>query len=285
MSRCLLCGSDAVAEHLCELRRCRACGFFFLSPEERERQQARFHQASEQPLDPEKLAGAKRKYPKTGVGKRALYAQWADRALGWYGESLRALDVGSSGGFFLHELQERGVPTSHLRTLEVEPHYRQLALDYFGIEGDLGNIETYESDRRFELITLFDCLEHVSDFWAALARMRALLAPGGRLVLKLPNGRWAYLKYRIDRMLGWKEKIPQHLYLWDGGHLNYWDVHTLPLLEECGLTLESFAYVRPHREQFGAQQPLRLAAYHLNALTHAHLFPEMIGVFQKSPRG
>ncbi len=284
MTTCLLCKSTNVEVHLCEMRKCRDCGFFFLSPEERARQQERFHQASTQPLDEAKLAAAKKKYPKSGMEKDDLYAQWADRALRWYGESLYALDVGSSGGFFLHALQERGVPTEHLRTLEVEPHYQAMAREYFGIEGDLGTIETYESTQHFDLVTLLDCLEHVNDFWAALARMRTLLKPGGRLVLKLPNGRWAYLKYRIDRALGRTDAIPKHLYLWDGGHLNYWSFYTLPLLEESGLTLESFEYVRPYGKQFGWQQPLRLAAYRLNNLTHAHLFPEMIGVFQKAPK-
>jgi SAM-dependent methyltransferase len=39
----------------------------------------------------------------------------------------------------------------------------------------------------FELVTLFDVLEHLPDPLAALSRARELLAPGGRLVIETQN--------------------------------------------------------------------------------------------------
>ena len=46
--------------------------------------------------------------------------------------------------------------------------------------------------RSFELVCLFDVLEHIDDDVAALARLRDLLVPGGFLVLTVPAHRWMW---------------------------------------------------------------------------------------------
>ncbi|MFM2475425.1 class I SAM-dependent methyltransferase, partial [Burkholderia cenocepacia] len=54
-------------------------------------------------------------------------------------------------------------------------------------------------DERFDLIAMLDVLEHVDDPAAALAEVRARLAPGGRLVVTVPAYRWMWSAH--DRML------------------------------------------------------------------------------------
>jgi SAM-dependent methyltransferase len=51
-----------------------------------------------------------------------------------------------------------------------------------------GRIERMPFRRRFDLIGMFDVLEHIEDDRAALGAVRESLEPGGRLVLTVPAG-------------------------------------------------------------------------------------------------
>lgn len=278
---CLLCQSPNVAVLTHSMCRCRACGYFFVAPSERDRQQANFQIITDAPVNQPMLDNLRKKYPKEGHGKRKLYEAYAQKALGWYGADIAVLDVGASGGFFLHEVEKLGAKQANLRTLEVDRTYQALTEEYFGYEGDIENIETYVAPRPYHFITLFDVLEHVHKFWDALATMHSTLTPDGRLLLKLPNARWAYLKYKMAMLLGWSHKVPGYLYLEPGGHLNYWNNESIKKLEKAGFVLESFEYVYPHKEQFGRHHWLRLSGYRLNALLGLNLFPEFIAIFKK----
>ena len=69
---------------------------------------------------------------------------------------------------------------------------------------DLDREEVPEPPAAFDTLVYADVLEHLKDPWAALARHRRLLAPGGRVVVSVPNaqhwrislgllaGRWTY---------------------------------------------------------------------------------------------
>ena len=279
--KCLLCASKKVVNLTHDLCRCGSCGYFFVTSQERERQQADFQIVTNAPVNEPMLAKLRTKYPKDSHGKRKLYEMYAQKAIAWYGKEVAILDVGASGGFFLHEVEKRGASPANLRTLEVDRTYQALTEEYFGYEGDIENIETYQAPRQYHFITLFDVLEHVHKFWDALATMREALTPDGRLLLKLPNGRWAYLKYKMAMLLGWSHKVPRYLYLEPGGHLNYWNNESIKKLEQAGFELESFEYVYPHKEQFGKQHWLRIIGYRLNALFGLNLFPEFIAIFKR----
>ena len=48
---------------------------------------------------------------------------------------------------------------------------------------------------RFDLVFLFDVLEHIADEDRFLAAVKFHLAPGGKLVVNVPAGKWAYSAY------------------------------------------------------------------------------------------
>jgi len=279
--KCLLCQSERVAVLTHDMLKCRDCSFFFVSLPERARQQASFHLISEQGVVPEHLERLKKKYPKDDHARKMIYKLYADRVSAWYGESVRALDIGASGGFFLNELEQRGASASNLRTLEVDPTYQKLTEDYFGYMGDICNIETFKTEQKFDLLTMFDVLEHVDKFWLALANMHSMLDEGGRLILKLPNGNWSYLKYVVSKAIGRADKIPWYLYLEPGGHLNYWNNRCIGQLEKAGFKLETFEYAKPSKQQFKQQYWPRMIGYKLNEWTRLQLFPEFIVTFKK----
>jgi SAM-dependent methyltransferase len=73
-------------------------------------------------------------------------------------------------------------------------------------------------DGSFDVVSLQDCLEHLTDPPAALARVRELLRPGGALLVTTPNTRsW------LARLQGtsWLSlKFPEHVVLYDAASLS-----------------------------------------------------------------
>lgn len=52
-------------------------------------------------------------------------------------------------------------------------------------------------EKRFDLIFLFDVLEHITEERPFLEAIRFHLAPGGRIVINVPAGQWAYSAYDV----------------------------------------------------------------------------------------
>jgi 2-polyprenyl-3-methyl-5-hydroxy-6-metoxy-1,4-benzoquinol methylase len=95
------------------------------------------------------------------------------------------LDIGCGPGQFIDLARNAGFTVTGL---EYNPVLAARARARSGadiIEGDFLSIDL--GDRRFDVVTMLDLIEHVSDPVAALARCRELLNPGGRLVVYTPN--------------------------------------------------------------------------------------------------
>ncbi len=214
VTRCPLCGSErfevAFTEPPYSVRRCSACGLGFVSPR----------------LDPEGLVGiyADDSYWRSGSPKtlgyhdyradEPLYLRTFRRRLGFAlrdgPRAGRALDVGCAAGFCMAVLRERGFETYGV---EVSRAIGSHARDHFGF-GDAVHFGTLETaphpDGSFDLITMWDVVEHVPDPQALLARARSLLKPGGLLVLETQD-----IDSRFARLLGpkWHHfKHAEHIY-------------------------------------------------------------------------
>jgi 2-polyprenyl-3-methyl-5-hydroxy-6-metoxy-1,4-benzoquinol methylase len=98
----------------------------------------------------------------------------------------RALDVGSGYGFFRRALDEAGVEN---QGLEISAHARAVAAKLYGLTTDDGTLAAHAAAwrERFDLVTLWDMLEHVDDPVALLGDVAACLRPGGVVAIKTPN--------------------------------------------------------------------------------------------------
>ena len=103
--------------------------------------------------------------------------------------SRRILDVGCGTGGMLPLLSKYGRVTG----IDSEP----LALDYCRRRGmtDLHLQENFEAGEPYDLVTLFDVLEHVPDEAGFLNWTRALLRPGGRLIITVPAFPWLWSRH------------------------------------------------------------------------------------------
>lgn len=183
LTPCLACGHSSPAPVRYRLRkfavrRCSACGLQYRDPMpdfqeiEAMYETAKFHTSAF-------FRNARRDYdpkaPEIKINLRAL----ADL------ESLtpgrRLLDVGAGVGMFLYLAQHAGW---HTDGIEISPRLCQRALKDLGIHLREGSFpEAAPPGKTFDVITMWDLLEHVSDPVRVLTAARQRLRPGGVLLI------------------------------------------------------------------------------------------------------
>jgi SAM-dependent methyltransferase len=211
--RCPLCGSEhfttAFEEPPYSLRRCQACGLGWASPRLSEDGLASLYADDRYWNSSSPKTLGYRDYRK----QEALYMKTFRRRLGFvlrHGpRSGRALDVGCAAGFCMAALREVGFD---VHGIEVSPAIARHASERFGLETvHIGTLESSPfPDRSFDLITMWDVVEHVVDPASLLVKARALLRPEGRLVLETQN-----IDSAFARLLGrrWHHyKHAEHIY-------------------------------------------------------------------------
>lgn len=107
----------------------------------------------------------------------------------------RLLDVGTHCGFFLrlargHDWDIEGI--------EPSPTNAALARKKFDlhITNDYLHDDSFDAD-SFDVVTLVDVFEHITDPRDLLGRVYRILKPGGILFIKVPNADWNRLKHRV----------------------------------------------------------------------------------------
>lgn len=144
-----------------------------------------------------------------------------------YGPKGRLLDIGCGGGFFVRAAAAGGWNAMGLEP-SIEAARQTARTQHIRVVAGRSE-ETPFVDARFDVITLFDVLEHVFCPRTCLTEARRLLAPDGKLVIETPN------------MAGWLPRLmgARHPYVRPPEHLTYFTPPTLRLLlERCGLKVE-----------------------------------------------
>lgn len=280
---CPTCGATALPHFGGIMELCTHCSFLFVSNHERKEQQRAFIDQEE--YDSSVVERLMKKHTRDCHDKKELYTRTAIELLHLSEKSpqtIRALDIGASGGFFLHELEQQGVAPGNLIANEMSPNYVEVVRRYFGFSTIRGNIEKLEAGESFDIITLFDVLEHVDDVAQALKRIHAMLTARGVLFLKLPNGTWARCKSFIPRFLNRTSYVKKQLYIEPGGHLNYWTRSNIHNLERQHFTLIETGFVQPTPQQFKKRFFLYNLWYRLNQLLGLDLYPEFYAIFRKN---
>lgn len=130
-----------------------------------------------------------------GYGKYAEQAGWrlekAARQLREIREATglvggRALDLGSGYGYFRRALEDGGFAHDGI---EISAHARRVAEGLYGFATLPGILEDHAAvlAGTYDLITLWDVIEHVADPIALFRDIARCLRPGGFVALKTPN--------------------------------------------------------------------------------------------------
>lgn len=198
LTHCGLCGSPRSSWlFLCDRDRagyaatsviCRHCGLVFLTPRMTAAGYADFYGSGAyrqivekvlgKPHDPEKMHTSQRAYARD-VGN------WLAGGLPRI-EGGSMLDIGGSNGIVAAALKERfGLKQATV----LEPSQSECceAADR-GLCGEVGSFETWEpGERSYDVIGLFQTVDHLLDIGGSLAKIKRLLAPDGFFVVDIVN--------------------------------------------------------------------------------------------------
>jgi 2-polyprenyl-3-methyl-5-hydroxy-6-metoxy-1,4-benzoquinol methylase len=142
---------------------------------------------------------------------------------------VRLLDVGCGTGWFLEVARKEGYTVAGL---EVGTELARFTAERLGVEVFTEPLTALSATERFDVITLFDVVEHVSDPRGLLSAVRAHLSPGGIALLFTPN---------LDS-LGLAILGAQSSLVMPAEHLFYFTPHSLRrLIEETGLNVVGFS--------------------------------------------
>jgi 2-polyprenyl-3-methyl-5-hydroxy-6-metoxy-1,4-benzoquinol methylase len=103
--------------------------------------------------------------------------------------NVRALDVGSAMGYFRRAMAELGF--SH-NGIDLSPDAISICKERFGYETwqgsvfDLGEVASH-LEQGFDLITLWDTIEHLDNPFSAVRLLKDYLKPDGVLVIRTPS--------------------------------------------------------------------------------------------------
>jgi SAM-dependent methyltransferase len=124
----------------------------------------------------------------------------------------RLLDIGCGEGAFLAVVRQY----YNVSGVDIQEQAVQKARKRYGLEDvHPGTLESFfqtwsvRQQEPYDVITLFDVLEHFEDPSASVNMIRTMLSPGGAIVITLPNrSRWPDFYREVDRP-------PNHLTRWD----------------------------------------------------------------------
>ncbi len=125
----------------------------------------------------------------------------------------RILDIGAGSGVFLRHLGQEW----KCYAVEASESTRG-QLEAAGIEvfRDL-SVAAESETGAFQVVTLFQVLEHIAEFNSVLAQCRQLLHAGGRLIVTVPDGD---AMIRQERSIGCPDMPPNHVNKWTPNSLS-----------------------------------------------------------------
>lgn len=121
----------------------------------------------------------------------------------------RLLDIGCATGNFLNEMARSG--HWYVEGVEPSPEAAAYVRERFGItvhQGELMSVDLPPAS--FDVVTMWNVLEHLHSPMANLQAVARLLRPGGLFVFSIPNLRSLEARLLGRYWMGWE--LPRHLY-------------------------------------------------------------------------
>ncbi|MGI8491285.1 MAG: class I SAM-dependent methyltransferase [Acidimicrobiales bacterium] len=148
----------------------------------------------------------------------------------------RILDVGSSVGIMGQALRRRGCTVTGIEMSPVFATEATGRLDKL-ISADVEVLAANDEDPGgpFDCVVMADVLEHLRDPWSVTRWAAGLVAPGGSLVISVPNIRHLQLLWSV----GFRRRWPyRDVGLFDRTHLRWFALRNLPeLLDGTGFEI------------------------------------------------
>ncbi len=197
MKQCNLCGSRSIF-HLYDLKtyqvlKCKACGLTFLDQETIKEQ-------PEELYDEEYFTKLHKKWFSAKNNPRLKDFEGWLQQIEKCSQKGRLLDIGCGPGFFLNLAKQSGWD---VQGVDISKYAAKHAKDKFNIDVKVGRIENLNlKEKDFDVITLFDFIEHAQNPDVVFSKAYSLLKKRGILFITTDNQeslivRLANLIYRI----------------------------------------------------------------------------------------
>ena len=188
--------------------RCRDCGLVLINP------RPVFGVIAET-YDAAYTDGYIRKAPK----KRARCQRWVRRMQSRHQARGRWLDVGCSAGFVVEAAAQAGFEAHGVELEAAAVEFGRQELGLANLACGTLEAQAYPA-AHFDVISMYDVIEHVPDLNATVAELTRVLHPRGVIEIRTPDvGHWTTPR-ALDT---WREIKPSE-------HLYYFDRSTLPRL-------------------------------------------------------
>lgn len=184
----------------------------------------------------------------------------------------KILDVGCGEGRFLSLLKQYGDPNWELVGLDLDEQAAQRCR-HRGFRCEVARIESFSKSEKFDVIIMFQLIEHVDNPREVIESMRSMLNPGGFLILETPNP--AGIDYHLFKKSWWGHyHFPRHWHLFTPEILGrvlresgFEDIHASSLLSPASwiISLHNYFLDKKYPEFlirfFYFQNPLLLAFF------------------------
>jgi SAM-dependent methyltransferase len=171
-----------------------------------------------------------------------MYQDFCERFL--VGRSGRLLDMGCGLGFFLKAIVQYAAWEAY--GCEISPVAVRYARDTLGLANVICS-RLEEADlppRSFDLITLWDVIDHIPQPDPLLRRCHVLLRAGGICFMRTPNIIIQLPRARLKQLL--RRRQPGITYLQARDHAHHYSMSSIRrLLERNGFSRVQFVHLRP----------------------------------------
>jgi 2-polyprenyl-3-methyl-5-hydroxy-6-metoxy-1,4-benzoquinol methylase len=170
-------------DELFSLVKCDHCGLIYQNPRPTQREIEHYYPQEYEPYYQERSENwIVKKVNRYGIEKRCRIIN----SLPGIKKGGNLLDIGCSTGLFLNELQQTGIwKVSGIEPNEFAAH---IARERFKLKVFIGSLsETNYPTGFFDVVTLWDVLEHLPDPADTLNEISRITKPQGYLVMRIPN--------------------------------------------------------------------------------------------------
>lgn len=250
---CLMCGGmrhrRVFNEHGTDILRCRDCGHIFSSFPANPHHDGYWGDAVEES-----------DHAYWRMARLPMYDDFMKRFI--VGRSGRLLDMGCGLGFFVKAMEAHG--TWEAYGCEISPAAVRYARETLGLASVSGGRleDTLLPDGSFDLITMWDVIDHLPRPDPVLRRCHALLKEGGRCFIRTPNVLVQLPRAWINKLV--RGMQPGVTYLQARDHAHHYSMFSLrKLLERNGFSRVQFLHLRPVRTAATRRRWLRQGAKNL----------------------
>ncbi len=143
------------------------------------------------------------------------------------------LDIGTNMGFFLRKARGCGF---EVEGVEPSPSLSKIATEQFNLKIHNSYFEAANfSPKSFDIITMIDVFEHVTNPVELLKTAQNVLKDDGIVCIKVPNGNYNLLKLKLAKMFG---REAHHDIFNSYEHVGHYTPETMSkILEKCGFKI------------------------------------------------